>query len=252
MEIYIARARVPLLTYALIAVNALAFLAEALVGQDSAIERLGLVPLRIIKGKALYTLVTSMFLHADFLHILFNMWALFIFGRDLEMILGRARYALLYFASGLAAGLSYCFYSYYLSPLPFAPLIPAIGASGAIFGVMAAFMLFFPKRPLALFVFFFPLVAPAYAIILFMALVQTLEALALPFSPIAYTAHLGGFALGLLLGALFRAEAKREAYRGYFEWAGALHRTTNVVWPTILAAGLVAPSFTSSLLCNSS
>jgi len=216
VELYVARARSPLVTYALLALNLAGFILEVSAGEGVIIDRFGLVPARIVEGRALYTLFTSMFLHADLLHIFFNMWALYIFGRDIELVLGRARFLLLYLLAGLAAGLSYCLYSYYLSPLPFAVLVPAIGASGAIFGVMAAFMLFFPRRPLALFIFFLPLVAPAYVIILLMALLQTLEALALPFSPIAYTAHLGGFALGLLLGAYFRAEARRQLTQLYW------------------------------------
>lgn len=191
-------------TYVLLLVNVMVFLFSLGVGIRAVIFYLGLIPAALIDAGRILSLFTSMFVHADFLHLLFNMYALFIFGRDVELASGRLRFLLLYFASGVAGGLAYAYYGYYLSPVPDSQYIPAVGASGAIFGVMAAFGVMFPNRQLALFLFFLPIIARAYIVIGVLALIQTILALALPFSSIAFTAHLGGFAAGLILSKLYK------------------------------------------------
>jgi membrane associated rhomboid family serine protease len=155
-----------------------------------------------------------MFLHGDFLHILFNMWGLFIFGRDIESSVGSGRFTLLYFLSGIVGGMAYVFYmlTYAAEYDPRAAFVPAIGASGAVFGVMGSFAVLYPRRPVAFFFYFLPIIAPAFVAITLMGLIQTLLALALPFSSIAYTAHVGGLAVGMLMGLWFRSLLRKRYY----------------------------------------
>lgn len=173
----------------------------------------GVVPLLIVNNVNLISLVTHMFVHVNFFHILLNMYALFLFGRELEEAINSLRFAVLYFVSGVVASLFHVLYfvlflsvdcSLAVRPLPAVCTIPAIGASGAIFGVMAGYAVFFPRRRLFALLYFIPLAAPAYLIILGYAVLQTLFMLAMPFSSVAYTAHVGGFLAGLIISAVFR------------------------------------------------
>jgi hypothetical protein len=155
-----------------------------------------------------------MFIHDGILHIFFNMWALLILGREVEVALGRARFTLLYFLSGFVGGLAY------VSTALFIPrnlLIPAVGASGAVFGVMGAFAVLFPRRPLAMFFYLIPIIAPAFVAIAILATIQTILALILPFSSIAYSAHVGGLAVGLAAALIWKRLVMRKHY-GYY-WA---------------------------------
>jgi len=213
---YVIRERRPTVTYVLIIVNVLVFLAMYLVGRERMIAFFGVIPKLLIEEADVLTLVTSMFVHADFIHLFFNMWALFIFGRDVEIVFGKSRYLLLYFVSGIAGGLAYAYYGYYLSSSPYSKMVPAVGASGAIFGLMASFAVLFPHRPLAMFFYFIPIVAPAYVAIGIIALIQTVLALLLPFSSIAYTAHVGGFVAGYIIGRYYKSRSQRLFY--VYEW----------------------------------
>jgi len=211
LYMYLARVERPLVTFVLIAVNVIVFSLTLLVDRFYMIlPALGLVPVNLAAPAnhvtllhGIITLFSSMFIHDGILHILFNMWALLILGGDVERLLGRLRFIALYFASGVVGGLTYAFTSYYLPPNRFAPYTPAVGASGAIFGVMGAFGVFFPRRPLAVFIYLIPIVAPAYIVITALALIQTLLAFTMPFSTVAYTAHVGGLLMGLLMSRLW-------------------------------------------------
>ncbi len=206
----------PVVTYLLIAANLVVFGLTYLVGRVWMIVLWGLTPVNILEpggtGGALYgftTLFTSMFIHDGIFHIFFNMWALLILGRDVEVALGRGRFLLLYFLSGLVGGLAY------VSTALFQPrnlMIPAVGASGAVFGVMGAFGVLFPRRPLAMFFYLIPIFAPAFVAIAILATIQTVLALALPFSSIAYSAHVGGLAVGVLSALVWRRLVLRRYY----------------------------------------
>ncbi len=173
----------------------------------------GVVPLLLLNNLNYPSLITHMFIHVDIFHILLNMYALFIFGRDLEEYHGSLRYILLYLISGIVAAIFHVLYfviflsiecSPAVRPIPSICISPAIGASGAIFGVMAGYAVSFPRRRLYALLWFVPVVAPAYLVILGYALIQTLFLLTTPFSTIAYTAHVGGFIAGLAIAALYR------------------------------------------------
>ena len=152
---------------------------------------LGLIPNNILRGEALYTLITHMFLHYDFLHIFLNMYALFIFGPECEREFGRLKFLLLYFISGLTGAFLHV-------ALTTRGDIPAVGASGAIFGVMAAYAMLYPHRRLAVFFFIGFIILPAWALVLFFAVFELLYFFLLPLDSIAHAAHLGGMLGGVI------------------------------------------------------
>jgi membrane associated rhomboid family serine protease len=163
-------------------------------------------------------LFTSMFLHGGWLHIISNLWALFIFGDNVEDRMGSVRYLVFYLLSGLVAGLAQVAIS------PFSG-VPAIGASGAIAGVLGAYLVLFPSSrvitliPLVIIPWFVELPAILYLGIWFAT--QFYSGLssvgASAGGGVAYWAHVGGFIFGLLLVWLFARPAPRRAYRRYAE-----------------------------------
>jgi len=169
------------------------------------------VPLYTINGWEPYRLITSMFLHGGFIHLFLNMFALFIFGPDVERVLGRVRYLILYFVSGVIADYAHAYFILEFYPIEQLLRTPSIGASGAIFGVMAAFAVFFPFRRLFIFIGF-PIVAPAIVAVFIMALLQFAYALFTPFSQVAYAAHLGGFIAGLILALIYKPSLRRITF----------------------------------------
>jgi membrane associated rhomboid family serine protease len=157
------------------------------------IQNYGLVPAQIMEGKNLISLVTSMFLHLDILHLGINMLFLLLSADAVEREVGNFRFLGLYMAFGIIAGL---FHTYMNS----ASTIPTIGASGAIFGVLAAFAILFPiPMPAILFVFITIITETAYVAS------GTVE-------NVAHTAHVGGFLAGVFLTLLFvpKNENKRK------------------------------------------
>ena len=175
---------------------------------EEIIIRFSAIPIYTILGIQPYRLITSMFLHGSLLHLLLNMFTLFIFGPDVERVLGRARYLILYFLSGVAADYSHAYFIKTFYPIKQLLLTPSIGASGAIFGVMAAYAILFPFRRLFIFIGF-PIVAPAIVAIFIMAFLQFLYALFEPFSQVAYAAHLGGFIAGLIIVLVYKPSIKK-------------------------------------------
>lgn len=128
----------PIALTTIIGVNVIVFLAEIVLG-DPFVDRFSMVPAQIVAGQHLETLITSMFLHADILHIGGNMLFLWVFGDELEAnYLGSLRFTIYYFLCGLAAN----FLQIAVDPTS---TIPNLGASGAIAGVMAGFVIVFPR-----------------------------------------------------------------------------------------------------------
>ncbi len=190
----------PLITWALIAVNALVFYWEFTQGfAEWIFSAYGEVPALVWQGKQLYTVVTSMFLHGDFLHILGNMVYLFVFGDNVEDQFGHGKYLLIYFVFGIGGGLLHSLLA--VTAGGYDALIPAVGASAAISGILGAYLVFFPRAKIVSIVpsFIFIRVAPipAWIFIGFWFVLQLLyigEATA-----VAYMAHIGGFLIGLLV-----------------------------------------------------
>ena len=161
----------------------------------------GFVPALISEPTQAYRVFTSMFLHADIFHIFFNMYFLYIFGRAVEDVLGSFRYLLLYLVSGISATIFHVTFSFLGGLTSYA--IPAIGASGAISGVLGAYLIFYPGTSLtACWIFFifpacFSLRASFYLILWFVT--QVLYGYARIAGSVAVFAHAGGFLAGIAL-----------------------------------------------------
>ncbi len=188
---------------------------------NEVIYGLGMVPARILAGKNLGSLFTSMFLHAGLAHLFGNMLYLYIFGDDVERAMGKLRYLIFYLVSGLGATL-FNLVSIILMPNtliinatlstginPF--LIPAIGASGAISGVLGAYLVLFPTSEVEILTFWgyvpIPLRMPATLYILIWFVFQLAMGLTVVFTGvqagIAFWAHIGGFITGISTLPLF-------------------------------------------------
>jgi membrane associated rhomboid family serine protease len=209
----------PFVTVALVAANVAAFLWQLLVvGLQNSVLIGGAIPCRIlmlceVPPGVLFsppvTLLTSMFLHGGFLHIAGNMLFLWVFGPHLEEALGHGRFLGFYLLAGIAAALAQVAASYVGGDLK----TPMIGASGAISGVLAGYMLLFPRARvltlIPLFLFFPLLYIPAFFFIGGWFVVQLLGAIYGGGSGVAFSAHVGGFLAGLLLVARWRARRRR-------------------------------------------
>lgn len=195
--------RTPYVTYGLMAANIGIFLSYVhLFGDERALTRFffdwALIPAAVMQGEWLHGLVTSMFLHGGWMHLAGNMLFLWIFGDNLEDELGHLRYLGFYLASGIAAG---------LAQVLAAPgsVVPTVGASGAIAGVMGGYLLLFPKaRVDILFIFFiiikiFPV--PAWIMLGLWFALQLFSGVGsnADMGGVAYWAHAGGFVAGMAM-----------------------------------------------------
>ncbi|MEO0234734.1 MAG: rhomboid family intramembrane serine protease [candidate division WOR-3 bacterium] len=171
----------------LIFINVLIFIAQQIF-PDFFIYYFSLIPLFITKKFFLWQFFTHMFLHGNFFHLFFNMFALFIFGVNLESIWGSKKFISYYVVSGLGGGLLH----YIINP---SSPIPSIGASGAIYGILLAYGLTFPES--ILYINFFIPVKAKYAVIIF-GVMELLFGLSGTSSGIAHFAHLGGLLTGLV------------------------------------------------------
>ncbi len=151
------------------------------------VEYLGLTPTMVVRG-AVWQLFTYMFLHGSFFHILFNMFALWMFGRDIEDAWGAREFLKYYLICGLGAG-AVTVLALWGQP------IPTIGASGAIFGVLLAFGMLWPNRTIYLW-FFLPIKAK-YVVVLF-GLIELVATFSYSADGIGHFTHLGGLAVGFL------------------------------------------------------
>lgn len=160
-----------------------------------------------------FPFITSMFLHGGFLHILGNMWFLYIFGDNIEDRLGHIRYLIFYLLCGIAAGLIHLYTNW-------DSRLPTIGASGAISGIMGAYLLLYPRsRILTLIPIFFFLQfveIPAFIFLGYWLLIQIFSASLTPknVGGIAWWAHIGGFVVGLVFIKLFDLIPRMEMGQG--------------------------------------
>jgi membrane associated rhomboid family serine protease len=206
----------PWVTVVLGLAMAAGFVLELALGPDLGLflQRWGVVPADLTASVALgypvvlVTLLTAMFLHGGWLHLGANLLYLAVFGGPVEGRLGHLRYLVVFVLSGLAGGLLYALNQ------PTSPE-PAIGASGAIAGVIGAFLVLFPGATLGSIapVLFFQGVenAPALLLLVVWVVTQLLSGVAsiAATGPVAWWAHVGGFASGLLLASLFRPGRRR-------------------------------------------
>ena len=168
-------------------------------GQRYRVPGLGVTPLSVY-----LTLLTSMFMHGGFMHLLGNMLYLHIFGDNIENLMGHLRYAVFYLTCGVLASLAHVFTS---AALGANLLIPSLGASGAISGVLGGYFLLFPKRRVRVLIFRMVSEVPALVAIGVWFAFQLISSLGM-FSGgsgggVAYGAHIGGFIAGLVLVKIF-------------------------------------------------
>ncbi|MGA7157122.1 MAG: rhomboid family intramembrane serine protease [Acidobacteriaceae bacterium] len=197
------RARFPIATTAIIVLNALVFFLE-LKGGDQFVYEWAAIPANIVSGHALPTLLTSMFIHGSWSHILGNMVFLWAFGPAMEDIMNPWRFTAFYLLGGLVAMLA----QVAASPTS---MIPTLGASGAIAAVMGAFLVTYPRdriRAIFWLIFFIRITyIPAIFLIGFWFLIQVLNVgsvASVQHGGVAYVAHVGGFLFGALTIRLFR------------------------------------------------
>jgi membrane associated rhomboid family serine protease len=209
--------RPSLLTWGLILINfgVYFYLAQNPVMNAGAIARYAVVPADIAAGRHLGTLITSLFLHANLLHVAGNMLFLWIFGNNVEDKVGEIKFLVIYFAAGIAGSLLQVF----LTP---SSTVPMLGASGAISGLLAAYVLYFPRaRVLTFIIPIFFVTLSAYVFIGYWIALQALDAylsLGVTGGGVAFFAHVGGFVTGLVLALLLRPPEHpnpHPEYRGF-------------------------------------
>ncbi len=214
----------PVVTVALIATNLLVFLWQASLSPEEnyGVTQWGLVPIEFrglltyahggFNARPFATLFTSMFMHGGLVHLTGNMLFLWVFGNNVEDAMGRARFFLFYLVCGTIAGLT----QVYATP---DPTITMIGASGAVSGVLGAYLVLYPYariHALVPLIFYFTIVRiPAFFFLVLWFLIQLLSGAAtygMEGSGIAFLAHVGGFAAGFLLVRAFRRRPEADAY----------------------------------------
>ncbi len=197
----------PVVTQAIILINVVVYLITTISTgfisiSNKWLELGGYIPVLVLSEPSnIYRVFTSMFLHANPLHIFFNMYFLYVFGRGVENILGRWRYLLLYLGSGVLATIFHTAFGYLQGPGSLT--IPAIGASGAISGILGAYMLLYPGTRLSACFWFFliPLcftTRAAYYLLFWFAL-QVLYGYSSTGATVAFFAHAGGFVAGIAI-----------------------------------------------------
>ncbi len=216
----IPRRHQPVATWMIILANSVVFAFELVLPpqvREGFLYQFGLVPARFVDpgwgtavcptAHCLWPFFTSMFLHAGWLHIISNMWALWIFGDNVEDQLGHVRFLIFYLLCGILAGVMQTWTS-------LSSTVPTVGASGAIAGVLGAYLVLFPFAkvivlvPVLFFPLFFTLPAPLFIgfwfLLQFVSGAASLVSSAAAAGGIAWWAHVGGFSAGLMLQRLFR------------------------------------------------
>lgn len=202
----------PIFTYILIILNVLFFLVE-LSGGEEFIKQWAFIPQRFTANpfKEFPTIFTSMFMHAGWMHLFGNMLYLWIFGDNVEDRLGKFKYLLLYIFSGIAATFAQYIFSSHSN-------VPNVGASGAIAGVLGAYILFFPGQRIKVLFGQSITTMPSLVVIGFWFLLQLISGAGSLYSTqdtggVAYMAHVGGFIAGLGVAFLFHLTERNASIR---------------------------------------
>ena len=228
----------PLITYALIAANVVAWLLVQRSGVEpgltASVCKFGLIPAdltakEIVQTRFMcpidgnpdwHTMGTSMFMHGSWMHLIGNMWFLWIFGNNVEDSMGSSRFAIFYITSGIAASAAQIL-------ADTGSTVPMVGASGAIGGVMGAYIVLYPKVHVHMFFLFRSFAIPAILMLgywIVMQLVGGFSSIGAQGGGVAFWAHIGGFVAGMGLIFLFKNERllKAHPYRG---WNQTKHET---------------------------
>ena len=200
------RVLIPFVTYFIIGLNALVFIYQYFIIQGAQLSENFIYTYALIPANpSILTIFSSMFMHGGFTHIIFNMWFLWIFGDNIESVLGHKKYLLFYFLCGIGAGLS----QIQIDP---ESTIPMVGASGAIAGVLGAYLFRFPRATVhvlvILIVFITFIRVPAMIVIGFWFLSNLTAGIGTlgieQTGGTAWFAHIGGFISGVLFNYLFK------------------------------------------------
>jgi membrane associated rhomboid family serine protease len=215
----------PFVNYFLIGLNLVIFLFEATLdrpGLDMVIRQFGVVPSHLaafLAGSHRYSLLavvlpffTSLFLHGSWMHVIGNMWFLYIFGDNVEDYLGHFKYLVFYLLTGVLAMSTQVVVNLHST-------VPAVGASGAIAGVLGAYFVLYPRARVLTWFFVFVLWVPAWIILGYWFALQFLSGTATLLAVqgqniggVAFWAHVGGFVSGALLVKVFGERARRYPY----------------------------------------
>ncbi len=199
---------------ALIAANVVMFLAAWVL--PSLTPTLGLVPVAVVREFQVWQLVTYMFMHGGVFHILFNMLALWMFGAELERIWGTRYFLKFYFVTGIGAGVLTVFVS--MLPFAFAEQLyyaVVIGASGAVYGLLLAYALYFPDRPIYMYLVF-PI--PAKIFVLIIGAIEFFSSVSGMQGGVASATHLGGLAVAYVFLKSARVHPLSEVKYRYLKW----------------------------------
>jgi len=199
----------PHVTRAIIIINVIVFFVLLFSGSlEGAINDYGMIPALIMDGRRLFTLLSSMFLHGGIIHLAGNMLYLYVFGDNVEYSFGHKTYLAFYLLCGIAAGVAHI-----LATDPASWNIPTIGASGAISGVLGAYLFLYPRARIVTLVFvrfIYFVRVPAVVFLGFWFFYQFLTPILEPMSSVAYWAHIGGFLAGMALAPLLRRRGVRR------------------------------------------
>ena len=204
----------PLFSYTLILINVLVFGYEIMLTPDQSemmVTTYGAIPQEIIQGKDMYTLLSCMFLHGGWMHLIGNMLFLWVFADNIEAVVGSFNFMIFYIIGGVAASAIHIFFNPYSE-------VPMVGASGAISAVMGAYLIMFPSSRIKVLILIF--FTTAYVPALFFLgiwIVQQLVAGVGSLNPttaesagVAWWAHIGGFIFGVVAGFIARKQYKDQ------------------------------------------
>lgn len=206
----------PLLSYTLILINTFVFLYEFSLSPGESevfINHYGAIPSEIIYGHDIYTMLYSMFLHGGWMHLIGNMLFLWVFADNIEAVIGTFNFLIFYVAGGLVASAVHIFFNPHSD-------IPMVGASGAISAALGAYLVMFPASRIKVFflLFFSVFYVPAifflgiWIIQQLLAGFGSINSAAEQATNVAWWAHIGGFAFGVLAGFLMRSQYKNRYF----------------------------------------
>lgn len=261
--IWIPRRKVtPIATYILIALNVIIYIVSSIQNffssvSDEWVDQFAYIPVLLQKPVQWYRIVTSMFLHGDIFHVFFNMMFLYWFGKEIEQTIGIKKYLVLYLVSGLIAIIFHTSFTPITGPLTL--IIPALGASGAISGLLGSYLMLYPRRKLSVcwFMFFIPLCFTTTSLffLLFWFATQIIYGY-LKFGGIAFFAHIGGFIAGILLIYLLKRKSLEypriaTILSDYFKPEG-LGSTGKIILIILLATVLIGSIYSTIYAKDSS
>ncbi len=205
----------PLFSYSFIVLNVAIFIFQILLPssqQAGFVNHFGSIPAEITAGQDFHTLITSMFLHGDWMHLIGNMLFLWVFADNIEATVGNFRFLFFYLLGGMVASIGHIWFNWN-------SIVPMVGASGAISAVMGAYLVMFPASRVKLLFLIFPFRVSAW---LFLGIwiwqqwtsgmTWLTEEMGLDVTGggVAWWAHIGGFFFGVLAGFVFRARGRME------------------------------------------